>query len=218
MKYLIKKEFLLALHPTIFIFLFFAVLIFVPNYPYEVIFFFSGLSTFFYLLQTRENKDIAFSLELPIKKKHLPIAKIITVCIFQSILLIFTFILSIIKQSIIASNMLINFAGISANVALVANGAIILGVFNLIFFPLVFKNPNKVGLPFVISAIIVFLIIGIFIVLRFTTSLYGEILNGLNNINFTEKIIYLLISLLIYILFSIMSAIISSRQFSKIDL
>lgn len=218
MKNLIKKEFLLALHPTIFIFLFFAVLIFVPNYPYEAIFFFSGLSTFFYFLQTRENKDIAFSLELPIKKKHLPIAKIITVCIFQSILLIYTFILSIIKQSIIASNMLINFAGISANVALVANGAIILGVFNLIFFPLVFKNPNKVGLPFVISAIIVFLIIGIFIVLRFTTSLYGEILNGVNNINFTEKIIYLLISLLIYILFSIMSAIISSKQFSKIDL
>ena len=161
MKNLIKKEFLLALHPTIFIFLFFAVLIFVPNYPYEVIFFFSGLSTFFYFLQTRENKDIAFSLELPIKKKHLPIAKIITVCIFQSILLIYTFILSIIKQSIIASNMLINFAGISANVALVANGAIILGVFNLIFFPLVFKNPNKVGLPFVISAIIVFLKTGL---------------------------------------------------------
>ena len=217
MKNLIKKEFLLALHPTIFIFLFFPALIFVPNYPYEVIFFFSTLSTFFYFLQTRENKDISFSLELPIKKKHLPIAKIITICIFQSILLIFTLILSIIKQSVIAPNMLINFSGISANLALIANGAIILAVFNLIFFPLVFKNPNKVGLPFVISAIIVFFIIGIFIVLRFTTSLYGEILNGVNNINSTEKIIYLLISLLMYILFSIISAIISSKQFSKID-
>ena len=217
MKNLIKKEFLLALHPTIFIFLFFSALIFVPNYPYEVIFFFSTLSTFFYFLQTRENKDISFSLELPIKKKHLPIAKIITICIFQSILLIFTLILSIIKQSVIAPNMLINFAGISANLALIANGAIILAVFNLIFFPLVFKNPNKVGLPFVISVIIVFFIIGIFIILRFTTSLYGEILNGVNNINSTEKIIYLLISLLMYILFSIISAIISSKQFSKID-
>ena len=60
---------------------------------------------------------------------------IITICIFQSILLIFTLILSIIKQSVIAPNMLINFAGISANLALIANGAIILAVFNLIFFP-----------------------------------------------------------------------------------
>ena len=38
---LIKKEIALCLHPTAFIFLAFAALVFVPNYPYEVIFFFS---------------------------------------------------------------------------------------------------------------------------------------------------------------------------------
>ena len=37
---LIKKEIALCMHPTAFIFLFFAVLVFVPNYPYEVIFLF----------------------------------------------------------------------------------------------------------------------------------------------------------------------------------
>lgn len=36
---LIKKEIALCMHPTAFIFLFLAVLVFVPNYPYEVIFF-----------------------------------------------------------------------------------------------------------------------------------------------------------------------------------
>ena len=41
---LIKKEIALCMHPTAFIFLFFAVLVFMPNYPYEVIFFFSCLS------------------------------------------------------------------------------------------------------------------------------------------------------------------------------
>ena len=40
---LIKKEIALCMHPTAFIFLFFAVLVFMPNYPYEVIFFFSCL-------------------------------------------------------------------------------------------------------------------------------------------------------------------------------
>lgn len=65
---LIKKELHLCLHPTAFIFILFAGLVFVPNYPYEVIFFFSCLSVFFCCLQTRENGDIAFSCALPVKK------------------------------------------------------------------------------------------------------------------------------------------------------
>ena len=52
---LIKKEIALCMHPTAFIFLFFAVLVFMPNYPYEVIFFFSCLSIFFSCMMTREN-------------------------------------------------------------------------------------------------------------------------------------------------------------------
>ena len=71
---LIKKEIALCMHPTAFIFLFFAVLVFVPTYPYEVIFFFSCLSIFFCCMMTRENGDIAFSCALPVKKEHIPFA------------------------------------------------------------------------------------------------------------------------------------------------
>ena len=72
---LIRKELALCMHPTAFIFLSFAVLVFVPNYPYEVIFFFSCLSVFFCCMMGRENGDIAFSCALPVKKEHIPIAK-----------------------------------------------------------------------------------------------------------------------------------------------
>ena len=65
---LIKKEIALCLHPTAFIFRAFAALVFVPNYPYEVIFFFSCLSVFFCCMMTRENGDIAFSCALPVKR------------------------------------------------------------------------------------------------------------------------------------------------------
>ncbi len=74
---LIKKEIALCLHPTAFIFLSFAALVFVPNYPYEVIFFFSCLSVFFCCMMTRENGDISFSCALPVKKEHIPLAKIL---------------------------------------------------------------------------------------------------------------------------------------------
>lgn len=72
---LIKKEIALCMHPTAFIFLFFAVLVFVPNYPYEVIFFFSCLSIFFSCMMTRENGDIAFSCALPVKKRAYSLCK-----------------------------------------------------------------------------------------------------------------------------------------------
>ena len=88
---LVKKELSLCMHPTAFIFLSFAVLVFVPNYPYEVIFFFSCLSVFFCCMMARENGDIAFSCALPVKKEHIPLAKMLVVIGLQcAILLLYT--------------------------------------------------------------------------------------------------------------------------------
>ena len=83
---LIRKELALCMHPTAFIFLSFAVLVFVPNYPYEVIFFFSCLSVFFCCMMGRENGDIAFSCALPVKKEHIPLAKMLVVFGLQGII------------------------------------------------------------------------------------------------------------------------------------
>lgn len=140
---LIKKELSLCLHPTAFIFLFFAVLVFVPNYPYEVIFFFSCLSIFFCCMMTRENGDIAFSCTLPIKKEHIPFAKMIVVFGLQCIILLLVGIIGAIKGAVLPAEQFVNQAGISANLALVGNGAILLGIFNLIFFHVISRNPIK---------------------------------------------------------------------------
>ena len=44
---LIRKELALCMHPTAFIFIIYAALVFVPNYPYEVNYIFSCLSEYF---------------------------------------------------------------------------------------------------------------------------------------------------------------------------
>ena len=67
MSALLKKEFSLALHPASALFVFFAAMVFIPNYPYEVMFFFSGLSAFFICLTGRENKVLPFSCVLPVE-------------------------------------------------------------------------------------------------------------------------------------------------------
>ena len=214
---LIKKELELCMHPTAFIFLSFAALVFVPNYPYEVIFFFSCLSVFFCCMMTRENGDIAFSCALPVKKEHIPLAKMFVVIGLQCIILLLVGIIGAVKGVVLSAEQYVNQAGISANIVLVGNGAILLGIFNLIFFPRYFKAPDKIGVPFVIGAIVVFLMIGVFIVLRWATPLYSITLNGLNTVNTGAKAAALIIGFVVYIILSTISCKLSMKYFQKID-
>lgn len=214
---LIKKEIALCLHPTAFIFLSFALLVFVPNYPYEVIFFFSCLSVFFCCMMTRENGDIAFSCALPVKKEHIPLAKMLVVIGLQCIILLLAGIIGAVKGAVLPAEQYVNQAGISANIVLSGNGAILLGIFNLIFFPRYFKKPDKIGVPFVIGAIVVFLLIGVFIVLRWATPLYSITLNGRNSENTGAKAVALIIGFAVYIVLSVMSCKLSMKHFQKTD-
>lgn len=105
---LIKKEILLCLHPTSFIFLSFALLTFVPNYPYEVIFFFSCLSVYFSCIMSRENVDFAFTCALPVKKSVIPLAKILAAVGLQCILLLLTGIAGAVKGAVFPVEIFIN--------------------------------------------------------------------------------------------------------------
>lgn len=215
---LIKKEITLCLHPTVFIFLSFAALVFVPNYPYEVIFFFSCLSVFFCCMMTRENGDIAFSCALPVKKEHIPLAKILVTIGLQCIILLLVGIIGAVKGAVLPAEQYVNQAGISANIVLVGNGAILLGIFNLIFFPRYFKAPDKIGVPFVIGAIVEFLLIGVFIILRWAIPLYSITLNGLNTVNTGAKAAALIIGFVVYIMLSAISCKLSMKYFQRVDL
>ena len=205
------------MHPTALIFLFFAVLVFVPNYPYEVIFFFSCLSVFFCCMMARENGDIAFSCALPVKKEHIPLAKMLVVFGLQGIILLLVGIFGAVKGAVLPVEQYVNQAGISANLVLVGNGAVLLGVFNLIFFPRYFKSPDRIGVPFVIGAVVVFFLIGVFIVSRWATPLYSITLNGLNSQNIGAKAAALTIGIVIYIVLSAISCKLSMRHFQRID-
>ena len=122
-----------------------------------------------------------------------------------------------VKGVVLPAEQYVNQAGISANLALVGNGAVLLGVFNLIFFPRYFKAPDKIGVPFVIGAIAVFLLIGVFIVLRWATPLYSVTLNGLNSVNTGAKAAALIIGVVIYIILSAISCKLSMSHFQRYD-
>ncbi len=214
---LIKKDLKLSMHPTSYIFLGLACLVFVPNYPYEVIFFFSTLSTFFVCLSSRENGDYTFSVALPIKKENVPLARIIVTVCLQISMMLLVGALGAIKCAVM-QDMIINEVGLSANLTLVGNGALMLGVFNVIFFTMHFKKPSNVGLPFVSGVVSLFLLMSIFIVLRHVTNLYGVILNGSNSENTFPKAISMLVGIVAYVVLTIVSVKLSQHNFKKVDL
>ena len=169
-------------------------------------------------MMTRENGDIAFSCALPVKKGHIPLAKILVTIGLQCIILLLVGIIGAVKGAVLPAEQYVNQAGISANITLVGNGAVLLGVFNLIFFPRYFKKPDKIGVPFVIGAVVVFLLIGVFIVLRWATPLYAVTLNGLNSTNTAAKITALVMAIAIYAVLTGAGCRLSVKSFRSTDI
>ena len=95
---------------------------------------------------------------------------------------------------------------------------ILLGAFNLLFFPKYYKNPNKIGPPFVLCAVIIFILIGAFVVLRHATSLYSITLNEKNTDNFGVKLIAFCIGILFYFVTTFIACRRSAKNFVKTDL
>ena len=215
---LLKKEFSLCLHMTCIMFLAFCAFVFIPNYPYEVAFFFSGLSVFFVCLTARENGDASFSCTLPVKKREVACARILFCAVFQIALLLLTGVTVAIKESCFSAEAQINLAGSMANLALLGHGGVLLGIFNLVFFPWHFKNPTKVGLPFFIAAIAQFVTIAVLIVLRHVAPVYSDLLVSPDPAHMGVKAIFFCVGIGFYFGATALACYLSARQFEKTDL
>ncbi len=213
---LLKKEFSLCLHPTAIIFLSFAALVFVPNYLYEVMFFFSGLSVFFICMSARENGDLAFTCSLPVKKRFVPLARISAAAVLQCALLLLTAGCIAVKQAVYPKWLLVNLAGNSANLAFLGVGAFLLGVFNLAFFPLHYKDPGKVGVPFAVSSAVQFAFITALAVIR-----HFPFYAPLASPDFEYcgvKLAVLFGGIALYFAMTALAARLSTSRFEKVDL
>lgn len=214
---LLKKEFTLALHPTAYFFLCFCLFVFIPNYPYEVMFFFSCLSVFFTCLNGRENKDLLFSCMLPVRKKEVAYARIISTVIMQLSLIALAACAVAVKNLVPAVNAA-NLAGLDANAALIGEGFLILGVFNIVFFPIYFSSPDKVGAPFVVASACVFVLIAV------SVSLCAAIIGFKNTFDTPDpifiggKMIFTSVCAVVYALLTILSSVLSAKKFEKVNL
>ncbi|NTV78068.1 MAG: hypothetical protein HGA25_02715, partial [Clostridiales bacterium] len=146
MKALLKKEIFLSMHPTALIFLSFSFMLLIPNYPYYIIFFYTGLAIFFTCMNGRENHDVFYSVTLPIAKREVVKGRFTFVILLEGLQLVLSIPFAIIRQSMPLAG---NQVGMDANIAFFGLSLMLMGVFNLIFFGIYYKNVTKVGKAFV---------------------------------------------------------------------
>lgn len=150
MKNLLKKEILLSMHPTALIFLSLSMMLLIPNYPYYVTFFYTGLAVFFTCLNGRENNDVCYTLSLPVSKKSIVKARFSFVILLELAQVLIAVPFAALRQAMPLPG---NQVGMDANVAFFGLSFLLLGIFNDVFFTVYYKDVTKVGKAFALSSI-----------------------------------------------------------------
>lgn len=215
MKSLLKKEFSLSMHPTALIFLALSCMLLIPNYPYYVIFFYTGLAVFFTCLNGRETNDVFYTATLPVPKKDIVKGRFAFVIIVQMAQMLISIPFAIIRQTLPIPG---NNAGMDANISLFGISFIMLGLFNIVFLTLYYKNVNKVGRAFVSSCVVVFVYIIIAEACAHAVPFVRDFLDTKDPQYLSYKLIVLAIGIIFYTLLTFISYKKSVKSFEAFDL
>lgn len=215
MKRLLYKELRLALHPAAVLFLGLSSMMLIPNYPLSVTFFYSCLGVFFICLNARENRDTLYTVLLPVKKRDLVKARFGMVVLLQLALTVlcvpFFFLRSMYPP-------VGNVVGMDANLALLGFGLMIMGLFDFLFFCQYYKNPSKVGGPFLLGSLGVFFLVGVTEALPHFAPFVRDRLDTPLGACLPEKLLFFLVGAAVYGLLVFFAYRLSVRAFEKLDL
>ena len=215
MRNLLLKEIKLAMHPTAIIFLSLSAMLMIPNYPYYVTFFYTGLAIFFTCLNGRENNDIFYTMLLPVRKKDIVKSRFLFVIILQLMQVLLAVPFAILRQSF---NLPGNQVGMDANIAFFGLSFIMLGIFNLVFFNIYYKDVNKVGKAFGVSSVAIFVYMTIAETCTHVVPFVRDYLDTKDTEYIPYKMIVLTAGIIIYALLTFISYKKSAKNFEALDL
>ena len=185
MKALLYKEFKLAMHPIIYVFIgLFPFMVLIPSYPIAVGFIYI-LSAYPVLFlganKGQQSNDLLFSTLLPVRKKDIVLARIMTVVIIQVTYMCLMSLLYpvavLINQSIVADGgEVVTNPGLSLNgfVSILAIAIIGFALADLIFFPIYYKNGKSIVMSTLFTILGFAIYLAVFtIVLPFIPGLEG---------------------------------------------
>ncbi len=216
MKNLLYKELRLALQAPAALFLLLSAMLIIPNYPYYVTFFYTALGIFFCCQLGRENNDVYYTLTLPVRKRDAVTARFLLAALLEAAQLLIAVPFALLRQSF--SGLGGNAVGMDANIALFGLSALMLGLFNLSFFPAYYKDPRKVGVPFVKGCIVVFVFIVAAEVCAHAVPFFRDKLDTMHGAFLPENLAVLAAGLVLWALLTLLAWKTSVRRFEKLDL
>lgn len=212
---LLMKEWKLCMHPAAYFMLLCAVLILVPGYPYGVTCFYMGLGIYFICLTARENHDAGFTLTLPVSRADAVKARILFCALLEAADLLLIILFVLIKN---AFGTMPNPAGLDAGLALIGECMILFALFNLVFFPVYYKDINKPGKAFVLAAVTVFTWIVLEIVASYAVPFVRDVLDQPDPLNMTDKALFAFGGLVLFLAGTAKSIQASVKHFEEVDL
>ncbi len=212
---LLMKEWKLCMHPTGYIMMLCAALVLVPGYPYGVTCFYMGLAVFFICLTARENHDATYTLMLPVSSSGAVKARILFCAALEVIQLIVMGIMIVVKNAI--GNMA-NPAGLDAGLALIGDGLIIFALFNLVFFPIYYKDINKPGKAFGFAAAAVFAWIILEVAATYAVPFFKDTLDRPDPRFMRDKALFTLGGLALFLAGTAWSIQTATKHFEEVDL
>ena len=215
MKQLLHKEWRLALHPTNLIFLTLSAMLLIPNYPYLITFFYTGLGLFFLSLNGRENHDIEFSLALPVPKRAIVQARILFAVQIEFLQVLLAIPFALLRQRMALPG---NQVGMDANIAFFGLSLLLLGIFNAVFFIRFYSDPAKVGKAFVWASAAVFLYITAVETLSHVLPFFRDHLDTPDPQFLAAKLSLLGIGLIGFAFLNWLTVRIAARRFEALDL
>ncbi|MCR4954623.1 MAG: ABC-2 transporter permease [Treponema sp.] len=214
----LNKEIKLCLSPVNYLFLFFSTMFIIPSYPVYVNIFYYCLSCFFIFNNAELNKDIAYSMILPITKKQIVKSRCILVFTYELVGILLTIPFAILNRKFFPEG---NNAGVDVNLAAYGLILIPLSVFNLIFFTMFYKKAEKPGVPFFIASAGFWLC---YFILEFPVWIKGilnlEFINQLDSVDFYPAVHLPVLGcgIVVFILSWIITYSVSAKRFEKADL
>lgn len=215
MKVFLLKEFRLAAHPTIYLFLLLPSMLLIPNYPYTVTYFYFTLAFFFTCMTGREYHDIQYTMMLPVSKSDIVKGRMLFTGIIEIASIVISIPLVIIRQTVYTAP---NLGGMDANIVLLGLAFLLYAFFNLIFFTKYYGNVDKPGIAFILSCIFQMFFVAVLEVLDHALPLFTKVLDTRDTMYVPEKLIFLTVSIIVYLLITFLTYKKSVKSFDALDL
>ena len=215
MNNLLYKELRLAMHPTVFIFLSFGILLLIPSWPYFMAFGYLFLAVMNTFMNGKSNHDTFFTASLPVPKRDVVRARVIAIAAAEILQIIAAVPFAYLNTLINPHG---NLAGMNPNIAFLGFVFVMYAVFNAVFFPMFYRTAYKVGIPMLAGTLASVLFVGAVEFLVHTVPFLRTNVNTVGADHLGSQLIVLFADIILFFIAMRFSCRRAADNFEKVDL